>query len=109
MAVGKMYFAIRESLAHAPGDILGDGAGFFLTQAAHNADQQFSAAVEGVNVFLLEEAFYAMLFQCTDGGQGIDRVSGEAGNAFCYNQVDFTCQGVGDHLLEAFAFADARP
>lgn len=44
-----------------------------------------------------------MFLQFADGGQGIDRVSGEAGNGLRKDQVDLSVKGVLDHAIEAFA------
>ena len=65
-----------------------------LCQARHDGQQQFALAVEGVDVFFFEVDFYAFFFQFADSNQAVDRISGEATNRLCDDEVDFIGHGM---------------
>ena len=45
-----------------------------------------------------------MLLQLTDRCQAVNGISCKAAHAFCYDEIDFSCQRICDHCGEAFAF-----
>ena len=99
---------VGEPFALTPCDVLADGPGFFLRQGTHDREQQFALAIKGVDVFLLEEALHAFLFELSDGHQAVDRVAGEAGNALRNDEVDLAVHRVPDHGIETVAVLGAE-
>ena len=77
LGVGQGDLAVCHTLALPPSHVLRNGAAFFLCQAAHNGNQQFALAVEGVNIFFLKPNLATDLFQFANGGQAVNRVSGK--------------------------------
>ena len=61
-----------------------------------------------LDILLLKVDFYAFFFQFADGNQAVDRVSGEAADRFCDDEVDFVGHGIGDHFIEADAMLGVR-
>lgn len=53
-------------------------------------------------------SFYAFFFQLADGNQTVNRVSGEAADRLCDDEVDFTGHGIGDHFIKADAMFGVR-
>ena len=96
-------FPIREPFPVPPRDVFGDGAGFFLREAGHDGDQQFTFGVEGSDVLLFEEHLHPGVLQRAHGGQGVDGVAGEPGHALGDDQINLPGQGIGNHVLEAGA------
>ncbi|BAR05085.1 hypothetical protein PSDT_0565 [Parascardovia denticolens DSM 10105 = JCM 12538] len=82
------HLAVRESLPLSPGAVLGNAPGFLLRNAAHDGDEQLALAVEGPDVFFLEIALNAMLFEFPDGGQAVDCVPGEPADGLGENDVE---------------------
>lgn len=107
---GRLTFpsANRKPLPLSPGHVLRNGAAFFLCQARHDGEQQFALAVKGVDVLFFEVDFYAFFFQLADGNQAVNRVSGEATDRLCDDEVDFTGHGIGDHFIKADAMLGVR-
>ncbi len=101
------HLAVCESLTLSPGAVLGNAPGFLLRKARHDGDQQFSFAVEGPDVLLLEVAFDAVFLELSDGCQAVDGVSGESADALGDDQVDLPGKRVLDHVLESDTFLDA--
>ena len=66
--------AVCKTLSLAPCAVLGNGPAFFLRKARHDGQQDFSLAVKGPDVFLLEIDLDAVFLQLPDGGQGVNRV-----------------------------------
>ena len=108
LLVWEVDLSIRKPLPLPPGHVLRNGAAFFLCQARHDGEQQFALAVKGVDVLFFEVDFYAFFFQFADGNQAVDRVSGEAADRFCDDEVDFAGHGIGDHFIEADAMLGVR-
>ena len=98
--IGEVDLAVREPLALAPGDVLRKGAAFLLGQRGHDGDKQLALAVEGPDVLLFKVDLHTMLLQLADGGQAVHRVSGKAAHRLGDDEIDFPCEGVGDHLIE---------
>lgn len=63
-------------------------------------EQQFTLAVEGVNVLLFKVDLDAFLFEFADGDEAIHGVSSESADGLCNDEVDFSRQGILDHLIE---------
>lgn len=101
LLVWEVDLSIGKPFSLSPGNILGYGAAFFLCQARHDGEQQFALAVKGVNVLLFKVDFYAFFFQLADSNQAVDRISGEAANRLCDDEVDFIGHGIGDHFIKA--------
>ena len=99
LLVWAVDLSIGKPFSLSPGNILGYGAAFFLCQARHDGEQQFALAVKGVDFLLFEVDFYAFFFQFADGNQTVNRVSGEAADRLCDDEVDFTGHGIGDHFI----------
>lgn len=101
LAVRDADLAVGEPFPLSPGDILGNGTTLLLSQTGHDGDEQFSLGVEGHNVFFLEEALTAGLFQLADGGQAVHGISCKAAYTLGHDQVDFSGKGIPDHAVEA--------
>lgn len=108
LLVWEVDLSIGKPFSLSPGNILGYGAAFFLCQARHDGEQQFALAVKGVDVLFFEVDFYAFFFQFADGNQAVNRVSGEAADRLCDDEVDFTGHGVGNHFIKADAMLGIR-
>ena len=92
---------VCKAFSHAPGAVLGNAPALLLCKAGHDGNKQFALAVEGPDVLFLEIAFAASFFQPADGGKAVDRISGKAGHAFGNYQINLSCKGILDHLIEA--------
>ena len=98
--IWQVDLPVGEAFSLPPGYILRNGAAFFLRQARHNGEQQFTLAVEGVNVLLFKVDLDAFLFEFADGDEAIHGVSSESADGLCNDEVDFSRQGILDHLIE---------
>ena len=103
MLVPEADLAVCKALALAPSDVVGNGTAFFLSDTGHDGNEQLAFTVQCIYALLLEVNRNAAFLQLADGGQGIDRVSGEAGDGLRKDQVDLSVKGVLDHAIEAFA------
>ena len=106
--VWQMHFAVREALALAPGDVLGNAPAFLLGKAGHDRDEQFAFAVKGIDALLLEIALHAVFLELADGHQTVHRVSGKAADRFRDDKVDASGKRVSDHFLKAFSAFGVR-
>ena len=52
--VGHRNLAVRDALAPAPCDVLGNAAALLLREARHDRDHQLALAVQRVDIFLLK-------------------------------------------------------
>ena len=107
LPIGHRYPAVCKALAHAPGYVLGDVPALLLGDAGHDRQQHLALAVQRVDVLLLEIDLHVMLLQLADGGQGVHRIPGEAGNRLGDDQVDLARQRILNHAVKALAFLRA--
>lgn len=98
--VGEAHLAVSHPFAMTPGDVFRNTPAFLLGKAAHDGQQQFAFSVKSPDVFLLEKAFYAMLFQLPDGGQAVHSIPGKTADALGDDQIDFPGKGVYHHFVE---------
>ena len=103
MPVGNTHLSISEPLPMAPGDVFRNAPAFFLCQAAHDGDEEFSFSVQRPDVFLLEINLDALIFEFPHCGQTVDGVSGKAADRLRNDEVYFPIHGIPDHPLEAIA------
>ena len=103
MLVPKADLAICKTLTLTPSDVVGNGAAFFLSDAGHDGDEQFTLAVQRVDALFLEIDRNTAFLQLADGCQCINGVSGETGDGLRKDQVDLPVKGILDHAVEAFA------
>ena len=101
--VPKADLAICKTLALVPSNVVGNGTAFFLRDTGHDGNEQLSFAIQRVDALFLEVNCNAAILQFADGGQGVDRVPGEAGDGLCKDQVDLPVKGILDHAVETFA------
>ena len=86
-AIRHSDLSIRHPLPVSPRHVQGNGSAFFLAEAGHDTDQQFSLAVKGPDILLLEIALATMLFQIPDGYQAVHGISRKAADRLCDDQV----------------------
>ncbi|MPN44451.1 hypothetical protein SDC9_192016 [bioreactor metagenome] len=96
-------FPVGKPFALAPGNVLRNGAALFLRQRRHDRYEQFALAVQSVDVFFLKVYLDALFFEFTNGHQTVDRISCEAADAFCDDEVNFSDQRIAYHLIEPIA------
>lgn len=82
MLVPEADFAVCKALARPPSDVVGNGTAFFLSDTGHDGNEQLAFTVQCIYALLLKVNRNAAFLQLADGGQGIDRVSGEAETDF---------------------------
>lgn len=70
----------------------------------HDGQDKFRLRVEGPEVFLLEKALDAVVFELPHVFEGIDRVPGESRYRFRDDEVYFAVEGIRYHLVEACSF-----
>lgn len=99
--------SVCEALSLAPSAVLGNAAAFFLCQRGHDGQQQFALTVECPDVLFFKIALDAVFLELADGGQTVHRVPGKSADALGHNEVDFPCQRIRDHPLEALAVLGA--
>ena len=92
-----------EPLSLSPGAVLRDGAAFFLRQRGHDNDEKFTLTVQRPDVLFFKVYLDAFLFQFPNRCDTVDRVPGEAADRLCNDEVDFACQRIRHHALEALA------
>ena len=102
-AEGHRNLAVGKALALTPGAVLGNAAALLLGQRGHDRQHQLALAVEGPDVLLLKVNLDALVLELADGGQAVDGVAGEAGDALGDNQVDLPVERIVYHALEALA------
>ena len=66
-------------------------------------DEEFTFRVDGVDVLLLEDHGDAKAPQLTGVADGIQRISGEAGDRFGKDHVDLALSALADHTQEILA------
>ena len=93
-------FAVFDGLALAPADIGGDGFALGLCEGGVERDEEFTFRIDGVDVLLLEDHGDAKAPQLTGVADGIQRISGEAGDRFGKDHVDLALSALADHTQE---------
>lgn len=101
--VGNTHLAISEPLPMAPGHVFRNTPAFFLCQAAHDGDGEFSLGIEHPDIFLLEIYLDALVLELAYRCQAVHGISGEAADGFRDDEVNFPIHGIPDHPLEAIA------
>ena len=103
---------IAEDAAVAEDDVLLDGllmaefhaggqlAKFILGDGGHDREPQLRVLVQGVDVVVLEEYADAVIQQFACVLDGVQRVSGKAGNLLCDDQIEFVLRRVVHHAVE---------
>lgn len=99
--IRQIVLPVSEALPVTPFYIFGYGAGFFFGKAGHQGDEELTFAVQGIDVLFFKIYGDTGDLQFADRIQGIDSVTGEAGEGLCYDQIDVTGQGIRDHTIES--------
>ena len=100
LCVIDAVFSISSPLTHAPADVFRNASAFFLTEAAHERNKEFSLRIKCKDGFLLEQNTDAQLLQFSDCVQGIDGVPGKAGDGFGQDHLDLTGPAISKHSVE---------
>ena len=95
--------AVLDGLTLAPADISGDGFTFGLGEGGVERNEELAFRINGVDVLLLEDHGDAETSQLTGIADGVQRISGEAGDRLGENHVDFALPALADHAKELFA------
>lgn len=96
-------FSVLKRFADAPFLVFTGRQAFFLCVGCQNGQHQLSVRAHGMDVLFFKENIDTQAFQFPDGFQQRDRISGEAGDTFCNDEVDFPRRG------SLPAFAESRP
>ena len=99
----KGDLAVLDGLTLAPADISGDGFTFGLGEGGVERNEEFAFRVDGVDVLLLEDHGDAETSQLTGIADGIQRVSGEAGDRLGEDHIDLALPALADHAKELLA------
>ena len=105
VAVGQGNLPLGEALPHAPRHIFGDGHALVLRHSRHDRKNEAALGIECVDIFLLEYALDAVLFELTDCGNAVNNVPSEPTYALRQNQRKLARQRVVHHLLKTVAMA----
>ena len=103
LLVANADFSICKTLALAPCHVVGNGAAFFLSNAGHDGDQQLALSIQRIDALFFKIYCNPAFLELADGSQGINRISGKAGDGLCENQVDLSIKGILYHAIEPFA------
>lgn len=95
--------AVLDGLTLAPADIGGDGFTFGLGEGGVERNEEFTFRINGVDVLLLEDHGDAEASQLTGIADGIQRVSGEAGDRLGEDHIDLALPALADHAKELLA------
>ena len=98
-------FSFPHGLALAPADIGADAFAFSLGESSQHGDEDLAVCFQGIDVFFFEDYCDAKLSQGTNVVQAIHRISGEAGDRFGQDNVDFLLLAHPDHLQEFRSFS----
>ena len=99
---------LSEALPPAPRHIFGDGHALVLRHSRHDRKNEAALGIECVDIFLLEYALDAVLFELTDCGNTVNYVASETAYALRQNQRKLFRQRVVHHLLKTVAMAYPR-
>ena len=93
-------FALLETVLNAQFHILTQGLGFLLGEGRHDRDQNFTAGIQSVDVFLFKIDCDISGFQLSDVVQAIHGVPGKTADGFGNDHVDFTIRAGLYHLIK---------
>ena len=96
--------AVSEVFSVTPLDVAAEGFAFGLCLTHHKGEDHLIVHVERIDILLLEEHAHSMFFQAADITQAIQRVTAEAGDRLCNDQVDLPILAGLDHFTELLAF-----
>ena len=99
----KGDLAVLDGLTLAPADISGDGFTFGLGEGGVERNEELTFRMNGVDVLLLEDHGDAETSQLTGIADGIQRVSGEAGDRLGEDHIDLALPALADHAKELLA------
>ncbi len=103
LLVGQTVFAVCKTLPLTPLYIFRDRPGLFLCQAGHQHDEEFTLAVQGVDILFFKINTDSCDFQFPDRIKGIYRITGKPGEGLCDNEVDLAVQGICNHSVKCFS------
>ena len=81
---------------HAGGEL----AKFILRHARHDGQAKFGILIQCDDVIILKIHAHAAAVQVSGVLQGVERVSCEARDFLCYDEVEHPCLRIGDHFVE---------
>lgn len=71
-------------------------------------NEQFAFPVKGINIFFLEVDFDAVGLEFTHCCKAVNCVSCKTADRLCNNEIDFACQRISDHFIEAVSALRVR-
>ena len=67
LLIRQANLSVCEAFSLTPGNVLRNGAAFFLGKARHDGQQQLALSVKGVNILFLKEYLNTFFLQLSDG------------------------------------------
>ena len=99
----KGDLAVLDGLTLAPADIGRDGFTLGLSEGGVERNEELTFRINGVDVLFLEDHGNAETSQLTGIADGVQRISGEAGDRLGEDHVDFALPALADHAKELLA------
>ena len=96
----EVDLAVFHGHADTEAHIGTEGLTFRLGEAAEQGDEELAGYREGIDVFLFEDNADASGLQHSYDLKAVHRISGEAGEGFCEDEVDPAALAGGDHAVE---------